>query len=668
MRNFRIHDWLFSPAIGRPNVGKDTKTPRSRCGWKELALPAIFYFVLHAVMFAQKQVPGTSPQTEQILASYEGQTVTSIEIAGRPDLNASQIAPLFVQKQGQPFSKEKVDQTVAALKQNGKFKDVQLQVAPEANGVRVLLVLQPAVYFGIYQFPGAERFSYSRLVQITNYPPEAAYNANDIQQAQQDLLTFFRRDGYFQAEVRPETSIDATRKIANVTFHVTLNRRSKFGQVKITGVDAAEGSRLTQKLRSFRARLQGAAIRPGKNYRLKTLTNAATYLQNSLAKQDRLAARVKLTGAEYIASTNRADIHFDVHLGPVIRVKIEGAHVWSWTKKDLLPVYQGVGVDRELVQEGTQALTSYFQSKGYFDAKVTSNFQRQASGNTIVYRIDKGKKHRVEAVKIAGNRAIPADTLMDHIAVQKKHLFSRGKYSEALLRASVKNLTAVYRFNGFSSVAVTPAVTFSESNPSILFKIDEGPRDTVNSLKIEGADTLPQSQYAPGGLKLAAGKPYSQQLVEGDRKNIMARYLDLGYLTATFRETARAVSKQDSHHIDVVYHIYEGPRVSTAHVITLGRHRTQQRLIDQDISSIQPGKPLTESTLLQSESQLYSHSGVFDWAEVDPKRNITTQTQEDVLVKVHEAKRNQLTYGFGFEIINRGGNIPSGTIALPNLP
>ena len=74
--------------------------------------------------------------------------------------------------------------------------------------------------------------------------------------------------------------------------------------------------------------------------------------------------------------------------------------------------------------------------------------------------------------------------------------------------------------------------------------------------------------------------------------------------------------------------------------MTLGREHTQQRLIDQDVASIQPGRPLTETELLTAESKLYDHTGVFDWAEVDPKRQITTQTKEDVLVKVHEAKRN----------------------------
>jgi outer membrane protein assembly factor BamA len=91
-------------------------------------------------------------------------------------------------------------------------------------------------------------------------------------------------------------------------------------------------------------------------------------------------------------------------------------------------------------------------------------------------------------------------------------------------------------------------------------------------------------------------------------------------------------------------------------------------LINRDVATIVPSRPLTETGLLTAESELYNHTGVFDWAEVDPRRQITTQTKEDVLVKVHEAKKNTMTYGLGFEIINRGGSIPSGTVALPNLP
>ena len=627
-------------------------------------------FVTPSAILAQtsSETPKTSPQTIDILPSYEGQNVTTIEIAGQPDLLTSQFASSISQNTGKPFSTEKLNATIANLKRTGKFKTIQLQVSPEAKGVRVLMVLEPAYYFGIYQFPGAERFSYSRLVQVTNYPPEAAYNVDDIRQSTTKLIAFFRQEGYFLATVEPETRIDVPHKLVNVLFHVTLNRRSKFGQIDLAGTTPQETAKLSHDLQTFWARLRGAAIRPGKNYRRKTLTNATQYLQNKLAKQGSLNAHVKLSGAEYIAATNRADIHFDIDTGPVIKVNIEGAHLWSWTRKSLLPVYQGIGVNDEVVQEGNRYLISYFQSKGYFDAKVESHFQESPSGDTVVYQIVKGRKHKVDEVQLAGNRPGSTQRLMPFVTVKKAHFLSRGKYSESLVRSSTRNLTNVYKSEGFSEVKVTPAVVNNGKNIRVTFHIQSGTRDVVNSLNIEGAKTLTEGQFAPKGLQLASGKPYSQRLVQTDRNNILARYLELGYLTATFRETAKSVSKSDSHHIDVIYHIYEGPQVFTADVLTLGRRHTQQRLINRDVASIQPKQPLTETKLLTAESTLYNNTGVFDWAEVDPKRQITTQTKEDVLVKVHEAKRNQITYGFGFELVNRGGNIPSGTVAIPGLP
>ena len=617
---------------------------------------------------ASNQVPKTPPGAAQLLSAYEGQNVTSIEIAGRPELNSSQFASLFSQKAGQPFSKDKVDQTVAALRASEKFVDVRVEVQAEAQGVRVVLVLEPAVYFGIFRFPGAARFSYSRLIQVANYTPQTPFNAADVEQDRQNLVTFFRQQGYFLAEVNSAVQLDSANGLANILFNVTLNRKARFGDIKIEGAMTEQAAKLKQSLQTRWARLRGVAIRPGRVYSYSTLSKAAKYLQAGLQKQGRLGADVTLSGSEYNPQTKRADVYFNVNPGPTTHVEIEGAHIWSWTRKSLLPVYQGVGVDAESVQEGQRALESFFQSKGYFDINVQAHFKRKGKTTRIVYQISKGKKHRVEAIKIAGNKQLPTSELASHVTIEKRRLFFPGKFSDELLRTSVKNLTAVYQSQGFSSASIAEDVTRNGGNITVSFRVTEGPRDIVDSLKIEGADTFPESEFAPGGLKLAPGKPYSQALANADRANIIAHYLQAGYLTSSFRETAAEVSKSDPHRIQVVYHIYEGPRVFTGEIVTLGRSRTQQRLIDMDVSSIKPDHPLTETNLLLAGSKLYDHAGVFDWAEVDPKREITTQTKEDVLVKVHEAKRNQMAYGFGFEVINRGGSVPSGTVALPGLP
>jgi outer membrane protein assembly factor BamA len=214
-------------------------------------------------------------------------------------------------------------------------------------------------------------------------------------------------------------------------------------------------------------------------------------------------------------------------------------------------------------------------------------------------------------------------------------------------------------------VKVTPQVKNEGGNIDVVFNVDEGPRDIVETLNVTGNDTLPVSMMAPKGLKVVPGQPYSQKLVDEDRTQIQARYLRLGYLTATFRETVKQVGK-DPHRLAVTYEIYEGPRVITANVVTLGRKVTRQSFIDRE-TDLDPGEPMNTETMLTSENKLYQ-PGIFDWAEIDPRRQITTQDREDVVVKVHEAKRNTLIYGFGFEVINRGGSVPGGTVAVPGLP
>ena len=168
------------------------------------------------------------------------------------------------------------------------------------------------------------------------------------------------------------------------------------------------------------------------------------------------------------------------------------------TRRSLLPIYQGIGVDDESVQEGRQALMSYFQAKGLFDVTVDAELKSDDRGSSVIYKISKGKKHKVQEVSIAGNTQLSASDLTPHIAVEKSHLFSSGKFSDRLLRTSAKNLKAVYQSEGFSSVQVVPAVTNRGGNIVVTFRVTEGPRDMVNSLKIEGADTFPEAQFAPG--------------------------------------------------------------------------------------------------------------------------------------------------------------------------
>jgi outer membrane protein insertion porin family len=560
-----------------------------------------------------------------------------------------------------------VDESIRALKGHG-FQEVELDIRPEAEGIRIFLVLQPALYFGIYELPEAtQKFAYSRLLQVADYPPRGPYTQVDIKNAQQGLQRFFQQSGYFEAEVRPRIEVDHQHGIVNVVFNTTLGKHAKFGKVAITGASAEESALLERKLRGWMARLRQSSIRPGKPYSMKGLQNATTYLNTALIKQGFLGAQVKLVGAEYDAHTKRADITFNVNTGPKVRASVQGTHLWSWTKNKLLPLYQQAGVNPEIIQEGRQNLLSYLQKKGFFDAKVTTNVEKQPAAETIVYQVTKGPRHKVIEVTVTGNHQFQDKDLLSHATVEKRNwlFFSHGRYSNQLVRESVNNLKRVYQAEGYSAVAVTPQVTNHDGNIAVRFRVDEGPRDIVESLRVEGNNTQSVGQLAPKGLKASEGQGYSQKRVDEDRSQILAHYLTNGYLNASFRSTAKPAGK-DPHRLAVVYRITEGPQVRIAQIDMLGLKHTRPSVISRTVN-LRTEDPLRQDQMLISENELYN-LGVFDWSEIDPRRTITTQTQEDVLIKVHESKRNAITYGYGFEVINRGGSVPGGTVAVPGIP
>lgn len=611
-----------------------------------------------------------SQQVEATSAvSYEGQPVSSVQLAGQPDGTPRKLQPLIAQPINAPYSQAKVDETAAALIKAGVAKDVEVQVTPAPEGLHVLFVLKPAYYFGVYTFPKAEKiFSYTRLLQAANYSKQEPFAQEKVEEAESSLLEFLHRTGFFMATVEPKMQTDEAHRVVNVEYDINLKRRAKFGDVILAGVSQQQTKRLNASLHSIKARIKGAYIKPGKPYSLKKLTAATAFLQQQLGNQHFLAGRVKLVSTLYNAETNRTDIKYDVTEGPKIEIKLAGAHVWGRTQKKLIPMYQENAVDPDLVNEGAQDLTSYFQSKGYFGAKVQSQIQKQPSGVTVLYQIEKGPRGKVEAIDFHGNEHFSDKDLKSHVLVTKRTPlipFSHGKYSEQLVRKSVKNIEGLYRGAGYSQVKVTPKVVNKDNELQLAFQVEEGVRDVVESLQMEGNKALTQQELAPKGMNLEPGKPYSTLLLTKDRDQIMATYLDKGFLNVTFKSKVEH-TKEDPHHVQVVYQIEEGPQVHTTSVEPVGAQHTRPEIIARN-ANIKVNKPLSETALLRGESQLYT-LGVFDWASVDTREPITDDPNAAVLVKLHESKRNSIAYGFGFQVINRGGSIPSGTIALPGLP
>jgi outer membrane protein insertion porin family len=631
-----------------------------------MRLAALLFLLSMASAVAQ--VSSTGPQS-----FYDGQKVSAIDLIANPHRDVEPLRELLVQKAGEAYAENKVEASVAALQGTGKFEKVTVNVIPDVVGLRLNFILEPAYYLGMVDFPGAAKlFTYTRLLQVANLQDEDPYDKRRVDVAEEALLHFFRRNGYFQAQVHSESKIDDANQLVSVNFMVEAGKQARIGGVAIEGAEAAEQTLLLNKLSSLRARLTGALLKPGKPYTAERMKAATSRIKKVLAQQNRLASRVEEGEPQYHADTNRVDVSFKVEVGPVVVVRTSGAKISaisflaSRQLRKLVPIYSEGTIDPDLVQEGQRNLSDYFQAKGYYDAKVTTDLQQQPDRVLLVYKIDRGSKHKVDRISFHGNQKITAKSLEPLIQVKRSHVWTHGSISQKLLKQSTDNILAFYRDQGYEGAKVTAQVTDHEPKIDITFEIEEGLQTLVDRVRITGNNSLQEKELtAPQGYQIKTGAPFSARRLSDDRNRISATYLNRGYLNA---EVKSAVSRHadDPHRVDVTYTITEKQMVRVSDVIYLGQAQTRLSLIKKT-ANLPPETPMKKVRLLGAETRLYDLN-IFDWSSVGPRKPITDQDAEDTLVKVHEAKRNEITYGFGFEVSHRGGSTPSGTVAVPGLP
>lgn len=605
-------------------------------------------------------------------AAYEGENVNGIDLVANPHIDVEPFRALLVQKPGQAYSQPKVQASVDALEKSGKFGSIRVSVTPEPKGLRLTFVMEPAYYLGMVDFPEAvKHFSYIRLLQVVNFSNQDPYDKYLLPAAESALSRFLRENGYFQAQVHAETDLDDINQLVHVIFRVEMGKRAKIGAIEIQGPNTAEAAHVMHSVRSLRARLSGGLLKPGKTYTASRLSEATTLMKGSLSAQNYLASKIQQEPPVYHAETNRVDLIFDVEPGPVVIVRTTGSRLTfipflaGKQRKKLIPIYSEHAIDRDLVSDGQQNLIDYFQKKGYFDVKVNTIYDKKPDRIELTYEIDKGRKHKVAKIIFQGNHEISTSDLVAHIPVTKARILSHGNYSQKLLQTSIKNIQALYHDIGYEDVKVTAQVVDHEPKVDITFNVVEGPRTIVSEVNIAGNKEVPTKQLLPSGPRLRAGAPFSPGKLASDRNQMSAAYLDRGYLNS---EVKAAVSRHgdDPHQVDVNYQITENQMVRMRAVLYMGQQHTRMSLL-RKTTELKAETPLSQEQLLQSETRLYDLN-IFDWASVGPKKPITDQSDADTIVKVHEAKRTDITYGFGFEIAHRGGNTPSGTVAVPGLP
>ena len=602
--------------------------------------------------------PASSPasaatvQLSSGLNSLQGLKVAVIHVNSLGIDDAESLLTILPQKINEPLDRYKVRQSVQALYNTGRFAEIQVEAQRNPSGEVVLAFDARANYFfGSILAEGSPAHpSDSQLVNSSKLNLGEQYTEDKITAGIEGMQRTLQENGYYQATIKPYYEWDSPNQQVKVQFMVTLGKPARLGVINVTGSPgySAEEVRKIAKLRS------------GDKVTAAHRTRALQRLRKRFQKKDLLEAQVTMTQRIYHPETNLLDYTFEINRGPVVDVKVEGAQLRRGLVKKFVPVFEESAVDDDLLNEGARNIRDYFQSKGFFDVKVTYE-QTQDSATerrTIIFHIEKNQRHKLVELAIQGNHYFAREDLREQMLMQPAGgLLLYGLFSQSILTRDVQSIENLYRTNGFLQAKVTPEVEDNygkRGHIRVTLIVVEGPQTLVGKLKIEGNEALPEGQIR-GLITASEGQPYSDSMVITDQSVILEQYYNLGFPKVKFDYTTQP-EPDNPNKIDVSYTINEGTQVFVNKVLISGLNYTRPFIVDREIK-IGAGDRLSQSQMLDSQRRLYD-MGIFNEVGVAVQNPDGDTTSKKVNFQLSEARRYTFNYGLGFEV--QTGQ-PSGT-------
>ncbi len=608
------------------------------------------------------EVPDTNPQTATTgpsqsapvsaatvpgVNAFAGQKVEGVRFEG---VDAAMLNPLPAQLElqpGQTLDATKVRASLRRLYASGLYQSLDVEAMHSANGIVVIFRGEPRLFLGRTEIFGVKNEQLrTQLVASERLQPGTLYSQRKVDASLASIEQALTENGYYEAKVERRVQIDPANQQVNVIYNVNPSRLARVGDVKVEGTPGLS-------LEEFR---KASGLKPDKKVDRETVSRALNKLRKRYDAKKRWAAAVTLQDKSYRAANNRLDYTFSAKQGPIVGVKIEGGKYSRSTIERLIPIYEEGTVDLDLVNEGAHNLRSDLQGKGYFDATVTHEPVHNSPDEvTVLYKVDRGAIHRVNAVKVEGGKYFDEDTLEEHVGVRAANFVERhGTYSQSLVNSDVSNLTGLYQGNGFSHVVVTPEVRDVDTtdkkgkisaNIAVIYKIVEGEQQKIGRYEITGANQVSLNELRPL-LTTEVGQPYSSVNVTGDRDAIQSYYLSRGYSNILVK-VVQHTDPANTGLVDVAINLDEGEKISVEKVLVSGLHYTRATTVEPRVT-LRPDEPLDQTALLDSQRKLYNLA-LFNEVDTAIQNPNGQQLHKNVLLQTAEAKRWDITYGFGFQ-------------------
>lgn len=341
--------------------------------------------------------------------------------------------------------------------------------------------------------------------------------------------------------------------------------------------------------------------------------------------------------------------------------------------KDAIRLVEGGVLSPASIERDRSALKALYLEKGYRLAAIEPKRgepEAKTGRIPLTWKIEEGAKVRVRDIKVAGNKEISRDDILDVMETKEKRWWRSALYHEDTLSNDLQKIRDLYREQGFLDAKVdSHSVFYSPSGKrlDVNIAITEGRRyyrGKVNfSVTSYAGQDLFNERQLRSQLLLDSGAVLNGLKLDAEEQQISALYREEGRL---FIQVNSVKSYRDSV-VDVLYYVKEGPPAMVAEVLIEGNTKTRDKVVRRELK-IFPGDLFHMSALQRSQREVMQLN-YFDAVlpDIRPLGQEGKEGEVDVVFKVTEKEKGTGTFSAGAAYSQNDGLTGTLGLQIPNI-
>ena len=598
-----------------------------------------------------------------------GRQVAAIEVEGMP-VSAREVGlPV-----GAPISRRTLRELTRRLLATGRYSDVQIDVEPAAEGVRVIVRLAPRIVLVRVDVVGNEVMGDEAIERELGLGEGSELDAADLPRVEEQLRAHYAAHGYEAAQVEGtlrETD-DPARKV--LILEVREGSPSRVLGVVFEGEAPPASTGVRRAL----------DLGEGDVLDREAVDTAVTRAQKRLRDLGYLEAVLRLRSLD--RSGAGVIVRVRCHVGPRYQVLMRGE---GPVRRSQVHAALRLGEERPragVIMAMERRVTQLVRRFGFPEARV--DIRRVAApeddeiplepdvGALLLVDITRGPWVRVVERTFPGARHLETELLDEQIdafldeAIDESgplqpdddHEGTIGPpegegaspppvlleptevWYESAYATATEHVQELYRADGFLEATVGPArlERIDEHRARVVVPVVEGPRTELHRMTIEGNEALgDRAVLEAAGLE--RGQPFSYLALEQAESRILELYRSEGHYYASVER--EVLFSGDRTRAEVRLRVVERFVVRIGAIRIDGLRQTSETLARRVIP-IERGDRLTPSALRKAQERLIAF-GVFSGVTVVPEDEDLPARVKNVVITVTERKTQYLDFTAG---------------------